>query len=436
MTHDQKLPDYHGSSVNSRFSTTITPSFIAGRFLSIAHPMVPKASVLRYNEDTIRRMHAVSISYMSPEKNILLVTRPLCPPWDEASKIFAYFLAKSLPGLPISILTHGQIDGLPDTVAQEPVFSSGEFDLLSKTQLFLAMFRFRGRFDITHYLFTPAKLNAFAIRTFLRPTRGKTIQTVATLRKDLYSEKNLKKMLFADRIITYTDRSKDRLREMGFTNVERIYPGIDLDHFSPKPKDPALLERFGFKDGDFIVSYIGEYARLGATDMLADAIISYHRKHPDSSVRFFWAVRLKNESDKEKKREIVRKFAEAGLEDRFYCSDTFADMPGVYNLSDVIAFPVVDMKGKFDVPLIIIEAYACGKPVILSDIPLFGEFSNDSISITVPRGNGDAFLATVDRLEKDRERLTEMGRAARTYAEREFDLKDTAKRYAEIYGNL
>ena len=370
---------------------------------------------------------------MINKKRILLVTRPLCPPWDEASKIFAYFLAKSLPTLPISILTHGHLDDLSESIVQEPVFSSGDFNWLSKIQLFFALFRFRGRFDITHSLFTPAKLNAFAIKSFLKPTRGKTIQTVATLREDLYSETDLKKMLFADRIVTYTDRSKARLETMGFSGVERIYPGIDLTHFSPQPKDPALLKRFDFKEGDFIVSYIGEYARLGATDMLADAIIRYHRDYPDSPVRFFWAVRLKNESDKEKKRDVMRKFAEAGLEDRFYCSDTFADMPGVYNLSDVIAFPVVDMKGKFDVPLIIIEAYACGKPVILSDIPLFSEFSNDSISVTVPRGDGDSFLAAVDGLEKDREKLAEMGRSARTYVERNFDLRITAQRYAEVY---
>jgi glycosyltransferase involved in cell wall biosynthesis len=370
---------------------------------------------------------------MTPEKNILLVTRPLCPPWDEASKIFAYFLAKSLPKLPISILTHGHIDGISDSITQESVFSTGHFNLLTKLQLFFTMFRFRSRFDITHYLFTPAKLNAFAIRTFLRPTRGKTIQTVATLREDLYSEADLKKMLFADRIITYTDRSKARLETMGFSGVERIYPGIDLTHFSPQPKNPALLKRFGFEEGDFIVSYIGEYARLGATDMLTDAIIRHHRERPDSKIRFFWAVRLKNESDKEKKRDVMRKFADAGLENRFYCSDTFGDMPGVYNLSDVIAFPVVDMKGKFDVPLIIIEAYACGKPVILSDFPLFSEFSNDSISVTVPRGDGDAFLAAVDGLEQDREKLAEMGRSARTYVEQNFDLRITAQRYAEVY---
>lgn len=373
---------------------------------------------------------------MQKRKPILLVTRPLCPPWDEASKNFAYFLAKSLPGTPLSILTHGHLDDLPETVAQEDVYPSGRFDLRAKLALFVVLFRFRSRFALTHYLFTPTRLNSRIIRYLVRPTRGKTVQTVATLREDLYSEEDLRKMLFADRIITYTDASRRKLGRMGFGNVERVYPGIDLSRFSPAAKDPELLGRFGFEEGDFIVSYVGEYARLGATDMLADAIIRFHREHPDSRIRFFWALRVKNEADALKKEEIVHRFAEAGLGHRFHCSDTFADMPGLYNLSDVVAFPVGDMKGKFDVPLIIVEAYACGKPVILSDLPAFGEFSNPDIAVTVPRGDGDAFLDAVMSLERDPDRRAAMGRAAREYVEREFDLRDTADRYAKIYEGL
>jgi len=373
---------------------------------------------------------------MPEEKKVLLVTRPLCLPWDEASKNFAYFLAKSVSGPSISVLTHGTIPGLPDSVSQQPIYPSGRFDMGAKIRLFLALFRFRGRFDITHYLFTPTRFNSSVIRTLVRPTRGKTIQTVATLREDLYSEDDPRKMLFADRIVTYTDRSKKRLEEMGLAGVERIYPGIDLELYRPKPKDEDLMKWFGFTERDFIVIYPGEYVRLGATDMLTKGLIDHYRDHPDSKLRFLWACRIKNEADAAKKEEVRRKFAEAGLEHHFFFSDTFADMPKLYNLADVIVFPVGDMKGKFDVPLIIIEAYACGKPVVLSDIPLFGEFSNGSISETVPRGDNEALFFLLNELAHDGKKIAEMGKAARAYAEKEFDLRETAKRYSAVYRDL
>ncbi|NTW14885.1 MAG: glycosyltransferase [Candidatus Moranbacteria bacterium] len=373
---------------------------------------------------------------MKDSRKTLLVTRPLCPPWDEASKNFAYFLARSVSGTPMTILTHGYVDGLPASVTQADIYPSERFDLRAKFLLFAALFRYRSRFDVTHYLFTPTKSNSRIIRRFACPTRGRTIQTVATLREDLYSESELRRMLFADRIITYADASKRKLESMGFSGVERIYPGIDLERFRPTPKDPALLKRFGFTEQDFIVSYVGEYARLGATDMLAETIVSFHSQYPDSNIRFLWALRIKNADDAAKKAEVVARFESAGLADRFFCTDTFSDMPGIYNLSDAIAFPVGDMRGKFDVPLAVIEPYACGKPVILSDIPLFKEFSNPDISITVPRGDGQAFIEAVRALESDPERLAAMGRAARAYAEKEFDLRHTARRYGQVYKEL
>ena len=95
----------------------------------------------------------------------------------------------------------------------------------------------------------------------------------------------------------------------------------------------------------------------------------------DDGIKFLFACRIKNDADAKKKELVKRKLKEAGALNSVRFSDTFSDMPKLYNLADIITFPVSNMAGKFDVPLVIIEAYACGKPVILSDLPAFKEFS-------------------------------------------------------------
>ena len=45
-------------------------------------------------------------------KRILLLTRPICPPWDEGSKNFAYTLAKYAGDFEIHLLTCGKVDDL------------------------------------------------------------------------------------------------------------------------------------------------------------------------------------------------------------------------------------------------------------------------------------------------------------------------------------
>ena len=150
-----------------------------------------------------------------PVKKVLLATRPLIPPWDEASKNFAYFLGKEVSGHSLTLLTTNEkLAGRPVSVHQEAIFSEGHFNVRAKVELLWYLRRARESFDITHYLFTPTKFNTTLLKCFARPKTSKTLQTVATLRDDLYSASELRSLLFADRLVSYTDKTKDKLHAL------------------------------------------------------------------------------------------------------------------------------------------------------------------------------------------------------------------------------
>lgn len=370
-------------------------------------------------------------------KKILLATRALVPPWDEASKNFAYFLAKSMSKHHVSILTTPTwLADLPAQISQIPCYTKSHLDFTEKLRLLSALRKLRNRFDITHYLFTPTRRNTSLINFFSRPTHGKTIQTIATLREDLYGPKQWKQLLFADRVIVYSDYSKNILEHVGFRNVTRIYPGTDLSLYTPQPKSPEALTHFQLTPEDFVVMYPGEYVRLGATDMLTEWLIEHYQTHPDSKMKFVFACRIKHDDDRLKKNGIRKRFEEAGILDHIRFTDIYADMPTLYNLADIMIFPVGDMRGKFDVPLVIIEAYACGKPVILSDLPIFQEFSGNDICVTIPRGSKTELSEKILFLKEHPEVRVTLGQNARTFVEKFFDLKDTVRQYEEIYESL
>ncbi len=376
---------------------------------------------------------------------ILLATRPLVPPWDEASKNFAYFLAKSIrdPELEFHLLTTDEtLEELGANCVQHPIFGSGHFDLKAKMRLAMFLFTQSHRFDIVHYLFTPTPFNSFLLKNFTWK-RPKTIQTIATLREERWDANDWKQMFFADRLITYTDHSRQKLEEAGFSNVERIYPGIDLERFAPRPKNPETLKKLNLSPDDFVVSYVGEYARLGATDMIVDMLVrrfslSSHSLHstPSSPFKFLFALRVKNDADRKKKEAIQQKFREAGILEHIRFSDTVFDVAALYSVADIITFPVADMHGKFDIPLAILEAYASGKPVILSDLPLFREFSNPNISVTIPRGDGDALWRAIESLRHDETKRNALSTDARAFVERSFNLRETAERYMDAYSGF
>jgi glycosyltransferase involved in cell wall biosynthesis len=371
-------------------------------------------------------------------KKVLLATRPLVPPWDEASKNFAYFLGREVQNHTLTLLTTQEpLKGLPQSAQQEPIFSNNHFDFSAKLRLFQYLRKVRRSFDITHYLFTPTKQNTSLIRFFAKPT-GKTIQTVATLREDLYSPEELKSLLFADIIIVYTDLTKKKLENLGFTNVTRIYPGIDLNLYQPGDKDEEVLKTYNLTWDDFLVIYPGEYTRLGATDMLAETFIKYFTEHPGSPIKFLFACRIKNEADREKREEIRARVKKHGLEQNILFDENAAttNMAALYNTADLVIFPVENLKGKFDVPLIIIEAYACGKPVILSDLPQFSEFTSPDICVTIPKDSGEKLIESVAYLSQNKTECMRLGENARRFVKDHFDLKNTAKQYEEIYSSL
>lgn len=373
---------------------------------------------------------------MAGKKKILLITRPIAPPWDEASKNFAYYLARNISNVEINLLTNGLVPGLPPSVHQRPIYTSNHLSWMQRARL-LKLMRIRKYFDIMHFMLTPNKLNAFGFKTFVKNKKARTIQTIATLREDLFEDKDYKEMLFADLIITYSDYAKNKLNSLGFKNVKRVYPGIDLEYYKPSPKDAKALSELSLRDSDFVVTFPGEYVRLGATDDMVGMIIEQAEKFRERNIKIIFAFRLKNDPAAiAKKEEVVKKLAENKVSDRVIFIDIFSDMAKLYNLSDIIIFPVRNMHGKFDVPLAAVEPMACERPIIVSDLPILKEFATEKNSITVRAGNTQELATAIFDLQDHPEKRKALGEEGRKFCQENLDIKKVAGVYAQIYEKL
>lgn len=372
---------------------------------------------------------------MTENKKVLLITRPIAPPWDEASKNFAYYLAKNIAGAEISLLTNGLVADLPASVRQRPIYTSNHLSWMQRARL-LKLMRIKKDFDIMHFMLTPNKLNAFGFKTFVKNKTARTIQTIATLREDLFQDADYKEMLFADLIITYSDYAKNKLNSLGFKNVKRVYPGIDLQHYCPQEKDPAAMRELGLDEKDFIVTFPGEYVRLGATDDIVNLIIRHAEVFRKKNIKIILSFRLKNDPAAIAKKEwVVQKLTEKNVLDRVVFVEIFP-MDKLYNLSDVIIFPVQNMHGKFDMPLAVVEPMACEKPVIVSDLPILKEFATTANSLTIKRGDMEHLAQAIFDLQDHPEKRKSLGLAGRKFCQENLDIKNIARIYEQIYQKL
>lgn len=373
---------------------------------------------------------------MPEPKKILLLTRPIAPPWDEASKNFAYYLAKNITTVNFTLLTNGIISDLPANIIQKSIYTSNHLGWMQRLRL-LKLTGIRNQFDVMHFMLTPSKLNAFGFKSFLCTKKVKTIQTIATLREDLLKDSDYEDILFADLIITYSDYAKNKLQGLGFKNVQRIYPGIDLNYYSPKEKNIKAMQQIGINEGDFVVTYPGEYVRLGAMDDITDMIIQNAASLREKRIKILLACRLKNDPIAiQKKNEVLEKIEKNNASDLVIFLDIFPDMASLFNLSDIVIFPVQNMKGKFDVPLAAIEPMACAKPVIISDLPILQEFANPENSVIIERSNVEQLKESILDLYAHPEKRMNLGKSARQFVEANFDIRKVAQKYQEIYETL
>jgi len=378
-------------------------------------------------------------------KRILLLTRPICPPWDEGSKNFAYTLAKHAGDFEIHLLTCGSAFAKASVdkkvnIIEHSIYTSPKWDWPQKVRAYIFLLKeflikSGTEYDILHSFFTPTKLNVFALKLCLKNKKIKTIQTLATLRDDLYDAEKLRKIIHADFIITYSDYAKEKLEKMGFKNVKRIYPGIDIEKYSPAPKKSELMKKFGTSEDDFVINYTGEYVRLGDMDDIIEIFSELTAEHKNFKLHL--AVRVKNQKDAAKKKEVIEKLEKENILNRVaFIDDGSYVMQDIFNLCDISIFPARTMAGKFDIPLAVVEAMACGKPVIASDIPRLKYFLNNENSILIPPGNREVLKQKILYLYNNPEARNDLARRGIAFVRENFDIMKIVKEYEEVYENL
>lgn len=109
------------------------------------------------------------------------------------------------------------------------------------------------------------------------------------------------------------------------------------------------------------------------------------------------------------------------------------DMPALFGTVHVVVLP----SYREGLPKGLIEAGACGLPLITTDVPGCREVVNDGLNgLLVPAKNSSALAHAIARLEGEPELRRRLGAAARAKALAEFDERIVVRRTLEVYAEL
>ncbi len=324
---------------------------------------------------------------------------------------------------------------MPNHIDTQAIYSSAHFKWPERFR-FLRLLKNSSDIKLIHFFCNPSIFKSLLVKIAAKG-EIKIIKTMPTFKELRLKPFLLKIAIKSDRVIAYSQYSKNKLEAAGINNVQLIRPGIDTEKFRPidSRASKSLKTDLGIDTSDFVITYPGEYLRLGDMDTIVKTIIQISSQI--KSMKLVLACRIRNKQEADKKLEIIQTFKEAGLESSVIYTDTVADMAALFNLSDIVMFPAEKMsRGKFVIPLAVIEAMACAKPVIISDIDELAELSQNNNLLTIQAGSSDDLADKIMYLYHSKETRDEIGDNARDYVVANFNIDNTTYEHQKLYSKL
>lgn len=213
-------------------------------------------------------------------------------------------------------------------------------------------------------------------------------EEIVTLHKD-YSLNELQDFIgYVNGVISVSTKNKNEVIEAGLATEDKckvILNAIDPTLFYKKNKK-ELKKRFGFNDKDFIVAFVGQFTERKGAKRLSDALSSLN----DPSIKAL--------------------FMGSGYEAPDYKGIIFQGtvphdlLPDYLNCADVFVLPTSN-EGCNNA---IIEAMACGLPIISSDLPFNYDILNEGNAIMINPYDITEIANAINFLKENPEKSYEM----------------------------
>ncbi|HSQ62244.1 MAG TPA: glycosyltransferase family 4 protein [Polyangiaceae bacterium] len=372
---------------------------------------------------------------------VLFVSKPIVPPWNDGSKCLVRDVASHLTVAEPTVMVAPAGPSLGPRVRREPVYGASARFAPTDNALVLNRLLFGDPLDIWHFVFAPNAASSSAAQLAIRARRaggwkGKVVQTVASRPKSFgpdserrgeLGSRGIQALFFGDRIVALSEWMRVRLlRARVRDSIVRVIPPCADD---PTVKEPAALvrERYELGSGPVIL-YPGDLHVSSGASMVAAAASEVLRTVPGA--RLVFACRPKGHDLEE--REAGLRAALSGLDPFVRILGEVDDMPSLIAAADVVAFPAEDLYGKVDLPIVLLEAMALGRPLAL----VTGGPLEELPGVHVPPGDAPALARALIELCQDRALRAHHGAESRTAWERKFTPEIVAAQHDALYSEL
>lgn len=365
-------------------------------------------------------------------RRLLFVSKPLGPPWNDSSKNLVRDLALGLTRYDAVAFGRRRDAGTLGRARIEPLHpdAAGGFSpALRENGRVLARLLAGERCDAWHFFFAPNPRTSSAARLLARLRRAPTIQTVCSVPRD---GAELSRVLFGDRIVVLSKHTERRFLDAGIARdrLVRIAPAVPSLE-PPSDGDKARLRAtLGISPDAPLLLYPGDLEFGDAARLVLEA-------HAETSPRVELALACRPKTARAREREAaLRERAVAlGTASRVHFVGETREILTLVAAADVVALPSTVAYAKMDYPLVLLEAMALARPVLVAEGTPAAELADAGGAFAVP-ARAEALAAELSRLFADEPRRQALGAAARALVRAHFNREHMAAAYELLYDGL
>jgi glycosyltransferase involved in cell wall biosynthesis len=207
-------------------------------------------------------------------------------------------------------------------------------------------------------------------------------------------------------------------RMINWNRVVEIPNGVDAEKFQPRERERALMKRHGL-EGKTVVLFVGNLQPFKGLHILIDALSGIE----DEKI----VLLIVGSGYGERKYKNLVK--DKGLEERVIFAGPKSqddDLPYYYNLCDFLVLPSTRSESS---GLVVLEAMASGKPVIVSSLPGPSQLIEEGRDGLIARVNDVEDLKNkIEYLAHEKELSSAMGRAAREKVKAKYSWREAGKK--------
>jgi glycosyltransferase involved in cell wall biosynthesis len=210
-----------------------------------------------------------------------------------------------------------------------------------------------------------------------------------------------------------------------------VYPPVAMEEFAPDAERRRRARERLEAGSSTVIGAVAVLTPQKGHEYLVRAAARVFARRPDARFRILGTP---SPAHPEYVSSVRREATELGLSEggRLTFADPGADVPLLLQGIDILAMSSV--RNSEGMPTAVLEAMACGKPVVATDVGAVSELIEDGVTgLLVEPEDERALAAALERLLRNEGERRAMGEAGRRRALERFDLGSLAERHALAY---